>query len=155
MKTDALVVLGCRVGPGGRLSEAARRRVERAAEAWAERPATVWISGGRRWEGIAEAVAMRDAIVSRGVPAGSVSIELLSLSTRENARYTAARLRAQGITRIRLVTCAWHMDRAVARFTAERLVVEPNPAVSPSPPPAMRVYRPVREAVAGWLEALL
>jgi uncharacterized SAM-binding protein YcdF (DUF218 family) len=129
---DVIVVLGCRVHLGGRPSGAARRRAERAALAWQElRPTCVIASGGRRWNGIAEADVLLSTLVARGVPRAAVVRELCSLSTLENAWYSAELMRAAGLLRPAIVTCDWHMPRAIACF--ERLGFEPTqvPALAP------------------------
>ncbi|MEZ6018081.1 MAG: YdcF family protein [Planctomycetota bacterium] len=59
-----------------------------------------------------------------------------SLSTRDNARLTAALLRAEGVgtaarpARIALVTHAWHMPRAARAFEREGLVVLAAPTAA-------------------------
>lgn len=53
--------------------------------------------------------------------------ESLSRDTRENAERTAQLLRGEGITRIALVTHAWHMPRSLQQFEAAGLAVTPAP----------------------------
>ena len=53
--------------------------------------------------------------------------ETQSRDTRENARYTAKLLQADGVTRIALVTHAWHMPRSIKQFETAGLVVTPAP----------------------------
>ena len=50
-----------------------------------------------------------------------------SRDTRENARMTALLLQHDGITRVALVTHAWHMPRSVRQFEATGLHVTPAP----------------------------
>jgi uncharacterized SAM-binding protein YcdF (DUF218 family) len=50
-----------------------------------------------------------------------------SRDTRENALNTAQLLRADGVTRIALVTHAWHMPRSIQHFEAAGLSVLPAP----------------------------
>ena len=50
-----------------------------------------------------------------------------SRDTRENAVFTAALLKADGITHIALVTHAWHMPRSVRQFEAAGFQVTPAP----------------------------
>jgi len=50
-----------------------------------------------------------------------------SRDTRENAQLTAALLLHDGITRVALVTNAWHMPRSVRQFEAAGLDVTPAP----------------------------
>lgn len=50
-----------------------------------------------------------------------------SRDTLENAQLTSTMLKADGITRIALVTHAWHMPRSVRQFEAAGLQVTPAP----------------------------
>lgn len=50
-----------------------------------------------------------------------------STNTMENARFSAALLRREGIGRVLLVTHGWHMRRALAAFRASGLTVLPAP----------------------------
>lgn len=114
---DVIVVLGCRVHPSGAPTETARRRAARAAQAYAEEIAPwVLVSGGRRWGAHAEAYVIGEELVRCGVPQEALLYELCSLTTFENAIFSSAMLRCMGARRIAVVTCAWHMDRAVGNF---------------------------------------
>lgn len=53
--------------------------------------------------------------------------ESASRDTRENARFSAPLLRNAGVSRVVLVTHAWHMRRALAEFEAAGLQVIPGP----------------------------
>ncbi len=129
---DSIVVLGCRVRGDGGLPDAARRRVDRAAQAWlALGPVLVIASGGRVWDGKSEADAFSDGLVDLGVPRDRIVRELCSLSTLENAFYTSELLRAAGALRPGVVTCEWHTDRAVACFERAGVRAVPLPARAP------------------------
>jgi hypothetical protein len=131
----ALVVLGCalRRAVGVPAFEGAlRRRVMRGAREWEraqredppeERPPIVVVSGGRTWAGEVEADAMAEGLVGLGVPAGVIVRERASLTTRDNARFTAASCARRQIGRVAIVTCRWHLPRAKAYFEAEGLAV--------------------------------
>jgi uncharacterized SAM-binding protein YcdF (DUF218 family) len=54
-------------------------------------------------------------------------VEDTSRNTHENATFSAALLRGAGITRVYLVTHAWHMPRAETAFEAAGLTVVPAP----------------------------
>lgn len=149
-----IVVLGCRVGPHGALSGAARRRVERAAEAFSRLPrGRVLVSGGKRWGDATEAEAMRDALVAGGVEHEAIDLEQLSQTTFENAMFSAARLEREGVDTIGLVTCDWHMPRARALFERRGLRVVELPAASPPAQARTRLYRGARELFATLLDA--
>src|SRR5262245_831875 len=113
----AIVVLGCRVLASGGLTTAAQRRAAAAAAAYAAGAAPCIIaSGGRRWGAQIEALSLKRAMVERGVPEGAVLTELFSMTTYENAVFSAALLRRIGATTAVVVTSAWHMDRAIKSF---------------------------------------
>jgi uncharacterized SAM-binding protein YcdF (DUF218 family) len=66
---------------------------------------------------------MAQALIERGVPREVIVCERLSFSTRENARYVAVLCANRGIDRVALVTCVWHLPRALKCFAAEGLAV--------------------------------
>ena len=132
MPLDAIVVLGCRVGPESALRGAAARRVERAAAAFRAGVAPIVItSGGKRWRGVAEGLAFKARLVELGVPEAQVLTELQSWNTRQNARYSSELCRARGFARVGVVTCEWHMPRALAAFRHFGVPGEALPARSP------------------------
>lgn len=148
MPFDVLVVLGCRVR-GGSLSHAALRRVERAAQAFAEEGAELLIaSGGKRWDGHRECEVFARELVARGVPSARVLQETESLTTRGNARGVARLLRDRPSARLGIVTCDWHLPRALRLF--RRLGLEPSgvPAPSPARPLPLSLARAVRERLS-------
>jgi uncharacterized SAM-binding protein YcdF (DUF218 family) len=131
-KLDAIVVLGCRVAEGS-LSPPAQRRVERGARAFhaglAER---VVVAGGRRWNRAQEAEEFAQELARLGVPDSVVLREDRSLTTAENARFTADLLAPLGAERVGIVTCDWHMPRALWVFGRAGLVATPVAATSPA-----------------------
>lgn len=150
---DALVLLGCRIGPGRALSATAERRVEAAARAFAAGlGARVIVSGGRRWDGHAEAEVLGEALLARGVPEQALVLELLSLSTCENARYSVELAREIGARELGVVTCDWHMRRALAAFERAGVVARPIPALTPALPIPARLLRAGRERVSFWID---
>ena len=148
----AIVVLGCGFSLDGerRLSPGAlSRRVARAAQLFeaagdGERIVVV-ASGGRAWAGVVEADAIRAELVRLGVPAAAIARERGSLSTRDNARYTAALLARRGLGRATLVTCDWHLDRALATFRRAGLEATGVPAPSGGARGLRRLWRWGRE----------
>lgn len=87
-------------------------------------------SGGIGWAGPSDQTSEAEVaaldLKRLGMPALSWQ-EKQSRDTRENARLTAQLLIQHGITRIALVTHAWHMPRSVRAFEAAGLVVTPAP----------------------------
>lgn len=153
MRADAIVILGCRIHAGGRLSGAAERRVARAARAFQRGVAPVVVAtGGRRWSGQLEANALRSGLVAHGVPASAIVRECCSYSTRENAVYSARLLVERGLSRAAVVTCSWHMDRALACFRAAGLEASALPADAPRASPLVATKRRVYEMVSGWID---
>jgi uncharacterized SAM-binding protein YcdF (DUF218 family) len=151
----AIVVLGCGVAfdAEGRLTGALGRRVATAAAIHARRgdgETVVVASGGRRWSGRVEADAMARELLLRGVPERAVVRERCSLSTADNARFATAALARRGIAEAAVVTCAWHLPRAVALFERRGLRVEGVPAPGGEARWIRRVWRWGRERVLGW-----
>jgi uncharacterized SAM-binding protein YcdF (DUF218 family) len=147
---DALVLLGCRITPGA-LPPAAERRVARAAQAFeASLAPRVVVSGGRAWEGLMEADRLARELVNRGVPESALLVERMSLTTLDNARCTARLLAPLGVRRVGLVTCDWHLGRALWSFRREGFDAEGVAAISPPLPPHRRALRSLRERGA-WL----
>lgn len=110
---DAIVVLG----RGLELNE---DRVDVAAELWRSRRAPmIFISAG------GEAPAMIQLLVARGIPNRVLDGDNCSLTTEENALFTAAILHPQGIQRILLVTDPPHMMRSLLTFRAHGFTVIP------------------------------
>jgi len=87
-------------------------------------------TGGVGWAGqsgqTSEAEVAALALSRLGAPSLRWQ-EKLSRDTRENALFTAALLKNDGITHIALVTHAWHMPRSVRQFEAAGLRVVPAP----------------------------
>lgn len=150
---DAIVVLGCRPGGSGPGRAALSRRAERAARAFHDHECKVIIaSGGRRWLGAPEANLLADALVGLGVPRDSIVRELCSLSTVENAWYSAELLRAGGYVHPAIVTCDWHMPRALSCFTSVGIQAIGLSAVTPERPVVTQLSDFVRERTKRFLD---
>lgn len=139
-QAQAIVVLG-----GGRYREAPEYggdtageptliRLRYAARLHRETRLPILVSGGTpEGAGLSEGETMRRALGDEfAVPVRWV--EGTSINTRENARHAAELLRAAGVTRILLVTHAWHMPRALAAFAPTGLAVVPAPTLFHSRP---------------------
>lgn len=153
MRTDAIVVLGCRVLPSGRPTRAAAKRAARAADAYHEGVAShVIASGGRRWGDMIEAETLHAELARRGVPELSITRELWSLTTHENAIFSAELLRRRGAGSVTVVTCDWHMDRALMNFRATGLDAWPFPSEGIARGLVGEAYRFGHERICRWLD---
>jgi uncharacterized SAM-binding protein YcdF (DUF218 family) len=147
---DALVLLGCRVA-AERLPGPAARRVARTALAYHDgSSARVVVSGGRAWVGLVEADVLAAELETAGVPRRALLLERASRTTLENARLTAPLLAELGARRVGLVSCDWHLARALWCFRRAGIVAEPVPAPSPRVSAFRRGLRGAREQGA-WL----
>jgi uncharacterized SAM-binding protein YcdF (DUF218 family) len=150
MPFDALVLLGCRVAAGA-LPPTAGRRVKRAAEAFhAGLAPRVVVSGGRRWEGRVEADRLAEELVKSGVPREVLLLERASRSTLENATLTRLLVAPLGYRHLGLVSCDWHLARALWCFRHAGFEVAPVAAPSPSIAPHRAAARFLRER-GSWL----
>lgn len=152
---DAIVVLGARILSDGRCGPAARRRVEAGALAFERGVApVVVVTGGRRWDGQMEAVSMGRLLSRLGVPEEAIVLEPFALSTSENAYFTVRHGRLRGWRRFAVVTCSWHLRRAVQDFRLCGAEVIPMPADSGSGAIERRVIRSIKERTSMRLDAL-
>jgi uncharacterized SAM-binding protein YcdF (DUF218 family) len=151
---DAIVVLGCRIAASGRPGPAATRRVAAGASAFFAGVAPrIVVSGGRRWGAQIEARVLGAALGRAGVPAGAVIEEMCSLTTYENAVYTAAILARLGARRAAVVTCPWHMARALQSFRGAGVDAIPHPTGHVDPSWTRRVYLEMHEVVSSAFDA--
>jgi cyclophilin family peptidyl-prolyl cis-trans isomerase len=106
---------------------------------------------------VVEADAMAAALQRAGVPPECIVKERLSLSTRENARFAAAALAKRGVGRVAVavVTCAWHLPRALVLFRKQGLSVEGIGAADAPAPVRRRAWRWGRERVLTWIASLV
>ncbi|MFP6685596.1 MAG: YdcF family protein, partial [Polyangiaceae bacterium] len=102
---DAIVVLGCLVRPHGEPSPVLRRRLALANQAYSGGLASrIVVSGGRRHGGHLEADVMRSRLLQEGIPEMAILVESRSMTTLENAYYSAQLLRRHGLQRVMIAT---------------------------------------------------
>ncbi|HEY9643928.1 MAG TPA: YdcF family protein, partial [Coleofasciculaceae cyanobacterium] len=113
---DAIVILG----RGNALTPS---RVEVAAQLWdAHRAPLIFVSGA------GDAPVIVQQLQDKGIPRQALGAEECSRTTYENAKFTAAALKPQGIKRILLVTDAPHMLRSLLTFQNVGFTVTPIPS---------------------------
>ena len=148
-----LVLLGCRVIGPAALSLPAARRAQRALQAFdAGFSGHILACGGKAWGGVREADALCAYLAERGVPEHALERELSSRSTRQNARYAAQLLLPRGLKRVAVVTCDWHMPRALRCFRGAGFDAQPLPAPSPALSMREELLRAARERVSFVLD---
>jgi uncharacterized SAM-binding protein YcdF (DUF218 family) len=119
---DAIVVLG-----GGKLPVSDWSRTTTRAG----RGLTLWRDGFAPLllvSGSDQADDLARGFVLSGVPNDDLRVESRSVNTHENARNSAAILKADGLSDVLLVTSAIHMRRAAGCFRHEGIAVSPVPA---------------------------
>lgn len=155
MESLPLVLLGCRVVGPAALSPPAQRRALRAALALhAGLTSHILACGGKAWAGVRESDALCAFLLEQGVPEHALERESLSHSTRENAHFAAKLLLPRGVSRVWVVTCDWHMPRALRSFAGAGFQPEPLPAPSPAIAVGAHFVRSARERVCLALDAL-
>jgi uncharacterized SAM-binding protein YcdF (DUF218 family) len=146
-----------RLDRDGRLQQGPlARRLDAAAGAYAgrkaERPLLVVASGGRRWGDLVEADVMACELARRGVPEWAIVRERCSLTTRDNARFTAQVLARRATVHVDVVTCEWHLPRAIALFRGAGMCADGVAAPDPGARWPTRMWRRGREGLLRWLQ---
>lgn len=117
---QAIVVLG-------RGQPLRKQRVDLAVQLWqAKRSPIVFASG------IGDTPEILSMLKQRDIPLRALDGENCSLVTSENALFTAAILKSQGIKKIILITDPPHMWRSLLEFRATGLAVIPRTSPLPS-----------------------
>lgn len=147
-RVQAIVILGggtYHAGPeygGDTVAYETLERVRYGARLARQARLPLLVSGGAARGVRAEGESMRDTL-ERDFGVKVRWIETRSRDTAGNARLSAALLKAEGISRIALVTHAWHLPRAIALFEKEGLEVTPAPtAFSTSSPSLAEAWLP-------------
>lgn len=111
---DVAVVLGNSVLPDGRPSARLAARLDRAYDCYAARQCRVlFVSGGIDPAGADEAAAMRNYLLSRGVPDDRIVTDAKGATSWDTARHAADYMRAHGYTRALAVTQYFHVPRTM------------------------------------------
>jgi uncharacterized SAM-binding protein YcdF (DUF218 family) len=107
-----LVTLGNRMNDDGTFSNAMMDRLNKTLEVEKDFDKLV-VTGGiaNPKAGVAEGDKMREWLVSQGVNPDKILVENRSLTTKENAKYTASILAELGVKEITLLSSAYHIDR--------------------------------------------
>ena len=142
---QVMIVLGCRVMPGGEPSILLQDRLDTALDYLDDHPdMTVVVSGGQGSnESTSEAACMADYLEEHGVDSDQILLEDQSSNTKENLIYSRELLEEHGIVVLRdevlVVSNGFHLTRA--QMLAERYGYKSVSALAAPPatsPPASR-----------------
>lgn len=151
---DVIIVLGARVY-SDRLSTALKERLDTALHLYRDGLAPqLIVSGGQGSdEPTAEARAMSDYLVARGISSQSIQLDEQSYSTVENLRNSLLIMGQSGFGNAVIVTSDYHVLRA--DLIAHRLGLPCSIAAAPLPVNVwLRSFMLAREVVAMWKELL-
>ena len=124
-RADAIVILGAplprpadlgRVLPDGALGHVLEERVRAGVELWRRGGARLLCVTGGGPPGRVEAHAMAARALALGVDPAVLRVEPRARSTAENARFSAALLRAEGCRTAWVVSQPFHLRRALYLF---------------------------------------
>ncbi|GAB4358278.1 MAG: YdcF family protein [Immundisolibacter sp.] len=136
-RAQAIVILGggtqygVRAGGGGTVTPLTLERLRFGARLARQTGLPVLVTEGAPAGHEPGAVDMARALLEWGVAPRWT--EGRAMTTFDNARYAYQTLAAAGVTRIALVSHAWHLPRAVALFEQVGFEVIPAPAYVPGP----------------------
>lgn len=119
-------------------------RVSRGAELYAaQRAPLILVSGAALDGGTSEAQSMARYLKNEGIPEKNIQLEEQSYTTRENAIYSAKKLKELRANKVLLVTSSLHMARAIASFQKQGVNVIAAPV-------APQITRPNDSWLAIW-----
>lgn len=134
-RVDTVIVLGCGIWPDGRPTLALKLRLDKAIEYYDENPqVNIIVSGGQGPnEPYPEAFAMKEYLLSYGIPEEKILEEDKSTSTRENFEFSGRLMNIQNdkIKKIVFITNDFHVFRA--RILARRFGFEAYAIAAPTP----------------------
>ena len=117
------------LGGSGGLSEGSSARLMAAARLYYHLHVPILFTGGRVFKDSGpEAEIAKRILTDLGVPEKDIILETESLTTGQNAKYSAEIIRARGFMEPVLVTSAFHMRRSVLNFAKYGIEVTPFPA---------------------------
>ena len=130
------------------------QRIRYAASLQRQYGKPLLVTGGAPFGGRPEGEAMKEAIEQDF--GGQVRwVESVSRDTQENVRLSAPLLKAAGISRIVLVSHAWHLRRAIPLFEQQGFEVIPAPTVfSRDPDHPLALFLPKAKALSDSSMAL-
>lgn len=112
---DSVIVLGAQVLPTGEPSVQLRWRLDKALEAYRQKPCMIVVTGGMAgMEPRPEGDVMRDLLIADGVDGSMVVSDPHSYDTRQNISNAWDILKEQGCQKPLVVTSDYHLPRAMS-----------------------------------------
>ena len=140
-QADVIVVLGARVWPSGRPSDALARRTLHAVRLYQEGlAATIIFSGALGAHPPTEAQAAARLAMDQGVPPEAIVLEEKGYSTEESAFFVSEIMCAQGWQTAIVVSDAYHLWRVNLLFDKAGIKAYPSPAHDERYPLSKRAY---------------
>lgn len=156
-QADVIVILGAGLEQDGQPTPAMIRRVAHGAALYAAGYAPWLICSGGFTVSVplSEAAVCADLLAAEGVRRDVVLLEEGSLSTEENAIYTAALMRGQGWTTALITSDDYHLWRATLLFEAQGVTVLTSPSQATTGPisPLEYTWSVAREVAALFWQA--
>ncbi|WNS79201.1 ElyC/SanA/YdcF family protein [Domibacillus sp. DTU_2020_1001157_1_SI_ALB_TIR_016] len=116
-KDHAIVILGYALADDGTMKETLIERLKAGLSIAKQYPnSKIIVTGGVPKQGITEADAMSNWLISQGIEKDRIILENKSTDTVENALFSTAMLDKEGLKDVTLVTSASHMRRALTVF---------------------------------------
>jgi tetratricopeptide (TPR) repeat protein len=116
-KNHAIVILGYALAEDGTMKQTLIERLNAGLKIAQKYPnSKIIVSGGVPKQGITEADAMSEWLISKGIDKERIILENKSTDTVENGLFSMAKLQKEGLKDVTLVTSASHMRRALTVF---------------------------------------
>ncbi|MEZ5329741.1 MAG: YdcF family protein [Verrucomicrobiales bacterium] len=113
-QADVALVLGNKVEPDGTLSPRLAARLDRAAQMFtAGHFKWIIVSGGTGKEGYPEGDAMRDYLITHGIPANAILVDNFGNTTQASAENAVAIMQVRNWNSACVVTQYFHVPRSV------------------------------------------
>lgn len=146
-KAHVALVLGNKVHPDGTPSPRLKARLDLAADLFRKGyfPKVI-VSGGTGIEGVPEGTAMRDYLVSAGIPASAILVDDQGVDTQASAENTVSIMQAGKMKSVFVITQYFHIPRS--RLALSKLGVSRIFNAHPDYFEARDIYSTVREIPA-------
>lgn len=113
----AIVILGYALADDGSMRQPLLERLKAGLAIAKQYPnSKIVVTGGVPKQGVTEADAMSNWLISQGIEKDRIILENKSTDTVENALFSTALLEKEGLKDVTLVTSASHMRRALTAF---------------------------------------